>query len=71
MIQRSVLILQKLLYNYTKELHASHIRLPAKVVWEQEKLPVFCLSRRILQSKSGIFGEKFNEHRRKRGVWRP
>ena len=42
-------------------------RLPAKVVWEQEKLPVFCLSRRILQSKSGIFGENFNEDRRKRG----
>ena len=43
------------------------IRLPVKVVWEQEKLPVFGLSRRILQSKSGIFGEKFNEDRRKRG----
>jgi hypothetical protein len=28
---------------------------------EQEKLAVFCLTKRILQSKSGKFGEKFNQ----------
>jgi len=32
-------------------------------------MPFFRLARQILQSKSGIFGEKFNEARREKGFF--
>jgi hypothetical protein len=37
--------------------------------FECEKKPFFRLARQILQSKSGIFGEKFNEARREKGFF--
>jgi hypothetical protein len=37
--------------------------------FEREKLPFFRLARQILQSKWGIFGEKFNEVGRKKGFF--
>jgi hypothetical protein len=37
--------------------------------FEWEKTSFFRLARQILQSKWGIFGEKFNEVRRKKGFF--
>jgi len=37
--------------------------------FEWKKMPFFRLVRQILQSKSGIFGEKFNEARRENGFF--
>ena len=45
------------------------IRLVAVGGFEREKLPFFRLARQILQSKSGIFDEKFNDERRKKGFF--
>ena len=53
----------------TRSLSLIIIRLVAVGGFEREKLPFFRLARQILQSKSGIFDEKFNDERRKKGFF--